>query len=158
MGARPAGGSQQVKNERSVKTLAMVVMAALLLSAAGYLLVTRRGGSEGQEVTLPGGLKYVDLAEGTGASPQIGHKISVRYRGTLLNGEEFDSSRGQAVEFEFSSTKLIKGWIEGLMNMKVGGKRRLTIPSALGYGPAGSPPKIPPNATLVFEVELLSVK
>jgi peptidylprolyl isomerase len=149
-------GSPQAKNERRVKSLAIVVVAALLLSGAAYLIATRQGGAK--EVTLPDGLKYTDLVEGTGPSPQLGHKITVRYSGKLENGDEFDSSRGQPVDFDYNSGRLIAGWIEGLRTMKTGGKRTLIVPGKLGYGPAGNPPKIGPNATLIFEVELVGVK
>jgi len=136
-----------------------VVVAVLALSAVGYVL-SRRGDHSGNEVTTASGLKYVDLVEGTGATPQSGQTISVNYLGTLENGTKFDSSydSGRPFQFIIGTGSVIKGWDEGLMSMKVGGKRKLIIPPALGYGPRGSPPKIPGNSTLVFEVELLSVK
>jgi peptidylprolyl isomerase len=86
--------------------------------------------------------------------------ITVNYRGTLENGTQFDSSydKGTPYTFPLGVGRVIKGWDEGLMSMKVGGKRKLIIPSRLGYGPAGSPPNIPPNATLLFDVELLGIK
>lgn len=112
------------------------------------------------EVTTPSGLKYVDMVEGTGASPEPGQSVTVHYTGTLEGGEKFDSSvdRGQPFVFQIGMGRVIKGWDEGVMTMKIGGKRRLIIPASLGYGARGAGGVIPPNATLIFEVELLGVK
>jgi peptidylprolyl isomerase len=95
---------------------------------------------------------------GTGASPRKGQKVSVHYTGKLMNGTTFDSSVDKPYEFVIGTGRVIKGWDEGIMSMKVGGKRRLIIPPNLGYGAVGSPPTIPPNATLDFDVELLGIK
>ena len=103
------------------------------------------------------GVKIEDVVVGTGAACPSGARVNVHYRGTLMNGTEFDSSykRGQPIEFPLRN--LIQGWQEGIPGMKVGGKRRLTVPPALGYGKRGVPGVIPENATLVFEIELLDV-
>jgi len=109
---------------------------------------------------MPGGLKYYDIVVGTGASPKAGQTASMRYTGTLLDGTKFDSSydRGQApFDFVLGQGQVIKGWDEGVATMKVGGKRRLVIPGSLAYG-TNPPPAIPPDATLVFDVELVGVK
>ena len=109
-------------------------------------------------VTLPDGLKYIDLVKGTGATPKSGDTISVQYTGWLANGTKFDSSRdrGQPASFQIGVGAVIPGWDEAVITMKVGGKRKLILPPALGYGSQGQPPAIPANATLVFVVELLS--
>lgn len=109
-------------------------------------------------VTTPSGLKYVDLVEGTGASPEPGKKVIVHYTGTLENGTKFDSSRDRNRPFEFTIGvgQVIKGWDEGVGTMKVGGRRQLIIPPELGYGERGIGP-IPPNSTLLFDVELVGV-
>jgi peptidylprolyl isomerase len=121
----------------------------------------QRGGttSVDTEITTPSGLKYVDIVVGTGASPKPGDRITVHYSGTLENGEKFDSSydRGQPFPFQIGMGRVIKGWDEGVMTMKVGGKRKLIIPPQLGYGQRDMG-KIPPNSTLIFEVELLGIQ
>lgn len=111
-------------------------------------------------VTTPSGLKYIDIVEGTGAEPQTGQTVIVHYTGTLENGRKFDSSRdrNQPFEFPIGKGRVIKGWDEGLSTMKVGGQRRLIIPPELGYGARGAGGVIPPNATLIFDVELLGIK
>lgn len=110
-------------------------------------------------VTLPDGLKYVDFAPGEGAQPGKGDSITVHYTGWLSNGTKFDSSRdrGQPATFTIGTGAVIPGWDEAVITMKVGGKRKLIIPPALGYGAKGQPPTIPANSTLVFDVELISV-
>ena len=116
--------------------------------------------AHGAVVTSPTGLKYEDLKVGSGASPRQGQKVSVHYTGWLTNGTKFDSSldRGQPFSFSLGQGQVIRGWDEGVASMKVGGKRKLTIPPDLAYGPGGHPPVIPPNSTLVFDVELLGIQ
>lgn len=110
-------------------------------------------------VTTDSGLQYIDVVEGTGATPAAGQKITVHYTGTLEDGRKFDSSRdrNQPFSFQVGTGQVIKGWDEGLSTMKVGGQRRLIIPPELGYGARGAGGVIPPNATLIFDVELLGV-
>ena len=116
-------------------------------------------------ITTDSGLKYVDTVVGTGATPQRGQRCLVHYSGWLADGrgqrgKKFDSSvdRGQPLAIPIGVGRVIKGWDEGLLTMKVGGKRTLYIPSYLGYGPKGAGGDIPPNADLIFDVELLSVQ
>jgi FKBP-type peptidyl-prolyl cis-trans isomerase FkpA len=110
-------------------------------------------------VTTASGLQYEDITEGSGEQATAGQMVSVHYTGWLTDGQKFDSSkdRNQPFEFTLGAGMVIKGWDEGVQGMKVGGVRRLTIPPQLGYGARGAGGVIPPNATLVFEVELLGV-
>lgn len=111
------------------------------------------------EAPEPADLGKEDIVVGTGAEAKEGDKVWVHYTGRLAkNKQQFDSSVGrEPFDFTLGKGEVIKGWDQGVAGMKVGGKRKLTIPSKLGYGDTGSPPKIPPKATLVFDVELLSV-
>ena len=110
--------------------------------------------------STPSGLKYLDIQAGTGATAQTGQKAKVHYTGWLTNGQKFDSSldRHEPFEFTLGAGMVIKGWDEGVAGMKIGGKRKLVIPAALGYGARGAGGVIPPNAELVFEVELLGLR
>ncbi|MBS4097146.1 MAG: FKBP-type peptidyl-prolyl cis-trans isomerase [Sulfuricella sp.] len=111
------------------------------------------------EITTSSGLIYDDLKEGEGAVAAAGQRVSVHYTGWLTNGTKFDSSKDRNDPFVFplGGGRVIRGWDEGVQGMKVGGTRKLTIPADLGYGARGAGGVIPPNATLVFEVELLEI-
>ncbi len=110
-------------------------------------------------ITTASGLQYEDVTIGTGDEAVAGKTVDVHYTGTLTNGTKFDSSvdRGRPFSFRLGIGQVIRGWDEGVAGMKVGGKRKLVIPSELGYGSRGAGGVIPPNATLVFDVELLKV-
>jgi FKBP-type peptidyl-prolyl cis-trans isomerase len=142
----------------------MVRRMGLFLLVAGCLWTVQgqvAAQTEKKVVTTTSGLQYEELKEGTGAAAKAGDMVSVHYTGTLKSdGKKFDSSldRGKPFEFKLGAGMVIKGWDEGVAGMKVGGKRKLIIPSKLAYGPDGRPPVIPPAADLVFEVELLKIK
>ncbi len=153
------------------------ILSALLTGAAFVLLTFSAPADEKKPVsaaakdkkeskmkTTPSGLQYEDTKEGTGASPKTGQTCVMHYTGWLwengAKGKKFDSSldRGQPFEFPLGQGRVIKGWDEGVATMKIGGKRTLLIPPGLGYGARGAGGVIPPNATLLFEVELVGVK
>jgi FKBP-type peptidyl-prolyl cis-trans isomerase FkpA len=139
-------------------------MAQLRFKAEGEKLAASskefldKAAKEKGAVKTDSGLVYLSLKEGSGASPVAADKVKVQYRGTLVDGKEFDSSykRGQPAEFPLNG--VIKCWTEGLQKMKVGGKAKLVCPPVIAYGEKGAGGLIPPNATLMFEVELLEVK
>lgn len=143
---------------------ASALFAALAAALAGGVPYVQTAAAAGETMTTQSGLKFKDTVEGTGTSPQTGQTCVMHYTGWLYeNGEKgakFDSSldRGQPFAFPLGVGRVIKGWDEGVASMKVGGKRTLIIPPELGYGAQGAGGVIPPNATLIFDVELLDVK
>src|SRR5271156_2956145 len=138
-------------------------MPAILLALTIAPLSVRSALAAG-EVTMPGGLRIIEVKPGTGPVPQAGQTVTVNYTGWLFvdgkKGKKFDSSldRGQPFSFTFGQGQVIKGWDEGLSTMHVGGKRTLIIPADLGYGASGAGGDIPPGATLIFDVDLLGAK
>jgi peptidylprolyl isomerase len=138
-------------------------LAALLAATTGVLALSESADAQ-KVVTTSSGLQYIDVKPGTGASPRTGQTCVMHYTGWLYEngkkGQKFDSSvdRGQPFEFKIGMGQVIRGWDEGVATMKVGGKRTLIIPPALGYGARGAGSVIPPNATLLFDVELLAIK
>ncbi len=136
----------------------------LLLSLLTLLSFASLASADGTKVKLPSGLSYIDHKVGSGTEAKTGAKVGVHYTGWLDKsgdkGTKFDSSvdRGQVFSFGLGAGQVIRGWDEGVAGMKVGGKRTLYIPSSLGYGARGAGGSIPPNADLIFDVELITVK
>lgn len=136
------------------------IVGFLFLSIGRPIMAQSEQPASMPEITTVSGLTYTDVAVGTGREAASGNLVTVHYTGWLTNGKKFDSSvdRSEPFSFPLGAGRVIKGWDEGVAGMKVGGKRKLTIPSQLGYGARGAGGVIPPNATLVFDVELLEVR
>ena len=149
--------------EFSRRSALAAAFAATTAATTGVLILSESAAAQ-EPVTTPSGLKYIDTKAGTGAAPKTGQTCVLHYTGWLYDGgkkgAKFDSSvdRRQPFEFKIGQRQVIGGWDEGVATMKVGGKRTLIIPPELGYGARGAGNVIPPNATLMFDVELLAIK
>jgi FKBP-type peptidyl-prolyl cis-trans isomerase FkpA len=160
---------RKVLNRRAMELASMGLGLAVLCIGLASTTITwaedQKKGASPMTTKTNSGLQYQDLVVGTGAAASAGHQVTVHYTGWLQNpdgsaGKKFDSSldRGQPFVFPLGAGRVIRGWDEGVAGMKVGGKRKLVIPAELGYGSRGAGGAIPPNATLIFDVELLGVQ
>jgi len=158
---KPSRKSQRQEKQNNQRIIIFAVILTVIALVAIFSRPKQSSFSidEAGMTTTASGLKYKDLAVGTGAEAMAGDQVSVHYTGYLTDGTKFDSSldRGKPFEFQLGTGQVIKGWDEGVQGMHVGGKRQLLIPPDLGYGASGSGSVIPPNATLFFEVELLDI-
>lgn len=175
---RSSVGRIQASNaglNKKEKIIVLVVLLSLIAAGIVYLIASTNSGKPSSTASASpasvaefnnatataSGLKYIDVEEGTGKTATTGQEVTVGYTGTLTDGTQFDSSHkpgGSPYTFRLGTGNAIQGWHEGIAGMKVGGKRKLLIPSALGYGARGRPPQIPGNSTLLFDVELLDAK
>ncbi len=139
-----------------MKRIVATLIAAMALPCLAQTALP--ASKKNSPVTTASGLVYLSLKDGTGEQPAATDTVKVHYKGTLLDGKEFDSSYGRGEPAEFPLNRVIKCWTEGVQMMKVGGKAKLTCPAAIAYGERGAGGVIPPNATLNFEVELLAIR
>lgn len=156
--SNPAPNAPQIPGSRNARIGVLILVAVIAIAGVVYVLTRNTKTQTVWDVTTPSGLKIQDLKVGDGPSPKMGQTVRVHYIGRFENGQEFNNSYNTGSPAEFRLGGVIEGWNEALQTMKVGGKRKIWVPSKLGYGPAGKAPTIPPNANLEFEIELLGVK
>jgi FKBP-type peptidyl-prolyl cis-trans isomerase FkpA len=159
---RSAKAAKRRKQRITVAVIFLLIVAALVALNWSKIITKEisTGESDADMITITSGLQYQDILVGDGKEANTGDFVRVHYTGWLVDGTKFDSSldRVQPFEFQLGAGMVIQGWDEGVAGMKIGGKRKLTIPPELGYGERGAGGVIPPGATLIFDVELLEIK
>ena len=135
-----------------------ILAAVIVIAGVVYVITRRNAANTVYETTTASGLKIHDEKVGDGPTPKMGQTVRVHYIGRFENGKEFNNSYQTGSPAEFKLGGVIEGWNEALQTMKVGGKRKIWVPSKIAYGPQGRPPTIPPNANLEFDIELLGIK
>ena len=154
--SNPAPNAPHIPGSRNMRIGVAILVAVIVIAGVVYVITRRNNNQVNYEVTTASGLKIHEEKIGDGPSPKMGQRVKVHYIGRFENGEEFNNSyNGQPAEFTLGG--VIPGWNEALQTMKVGGKRKIFVPSKLGYGAEGKPPTIPPNANLEFDIELLGI-
>lgn len=151
----PSGGGGL---EQKVKIGVIVLLAVIVMAGVAYVLTRKKPAETGTEYVTESGLRITDYKVGEGASPTMGQTVKVHYIGRFEDGREFNNSHDMGGPIEFKLGQVIPAWNEALQTMKVGGKRKIFVPSKLGYGATGKPPNIPPNTNLEFEIELLGIR
>ena len=156
--SNPAPNAPQIPGSRNARIGVLILVALVAIAGVVYVITRRNSQKTEYTMTTPSGLKILDVNVGDGPTPQMGQTVKVHYIGRFENGQEFNNYYKEGRPAEFRVGGVIQGWNEALQTMKVGGKRKIFVPSKLGYGPHGKPPTIPPNANLEFEIELLGIK
>ena len=157
--SNPAPNAPQLPGSRNARIGVLILVALIAIAGVVYVITRRNAQTQTTwDVTTPSGLKIQDLKVGDGPSPKMGQTVRVHYIGRFEDGKEFNNSYNMGRPAEFRLGGVIEGWNEALQTMKVGGKRKVWVPSKLAYGPTGKPPDIPPNANLEFDIELLGIK
>ena len=156
--SNPAPNAPQIPGSRNMRIGVGLLAAVIVIAGVVYVITRRNADKTVYETTTASGLKIHDERVGDGPTPRMGQTVRVHYIGRFENGKEFNNSYtgGQPAEFRLGG--VIEGWNEALQTMKVGGKRKIWVPSKLAYGPQGKPPNIPPNANLEFDIELMGLK
>jgi len=156
--SNPAPNAPQIPGSRNMRIGVGILAAVIVIAGVVYVITRRNTANTVYETTTASGLKIHDEKVGDGPSPRMGQTVRVHYIGRFENGKEFNNSYQMGQPAEFRLGGVIEGWNEALQTMKVGGKRKIWVPSKIAYGSQGKPPTIPPNANLEFDIELLSVK